>query len=95
MKISKTNIRLVDVACTVLNKPVYTGLAYVIKNGNINMWAKYKPVRHHFTYDRPSDWWKGKMGDCGIDYDIYDNPQALINAMESGPAYRYLTYRRI
>ena len=90
MILPKKNLRLVDVACTVLNKPIYVDLAYVIKNGNINMWAKYKPVRHHFTSDRPSDWWKGKMGDCGIDYDIYDNPQALINAMESGPAYRYL-----
>lgn len=94
----KTNLRLAyHVACTIGETYSKNGVTYLntdvgalCTSDNINMWAKYKPVRHHFTENRPSDWWKGKMGDCGIDYDIYDNPQALINAMNTGPAYRYL-----
>ena len=50
------------------------------KNGNIdlgmmctspkiNMWAKYKPVRFYWNLegDKPSEWWKGDDGWCGLD----------------------------
>ena len=38
------------------------------RSTSINPWAKYKPVRSTFALgSRPSDWWKGDDGWCGLD----------------------------
>lgn len=48
-------------------------LATCIRYGNINMWAKYKPIRlsSKSTLNYP-DWWKGTDGKCGIGIDTFD-----------------------
>lgn len=40
-------------------------LSTLCKSTKINMWAKYKPVQ--FTGTRTTDWWKGRLLDCGIE----------------------------
>lgn len=65
-------------------------LGHLCQSPRINMWSKYKPVRYNFFDNRPSNWWKGAMGDCGIEYDIYDNVQGLVAAMADGPVYKHL-----
>lgn len=46
-------------------------LSILCKNPNINMWAKYKPVKNNFTQNRPTNWWKASNGNCGINVDYY------------------------
>ena len=44
-----------------------TDLGTLCSCNKINKWAKYKPVRYNFTYNRPSDWWKAGDNSCGFD----------------------------
>lgn len=82
MRIPEKNINPLHIACTVLGGPIIAGIGYCIKNGRINMWAKYKPVRHSFKYVRPDDWWKGIDGNCGITYPIFQNYDGVINSWD-------------
>lgn len=92
MKIPKTNIRLVDVACTigeVSSGKLVTNVSKLCSSNKINMWAKYKPVRYNFTSNRPTDWWKAENGSCGLQINYYSvansaNIQALIDRIKNG-----------
>lgn len=96
MKVLPTkDLRLVyHVACTlgeVTNGYLETRLSKLCTSEKINMWAKYKPVRHNFTSNRPSNWWKGGNGRCSIDYKTYSSVYNMINAIDAGDvAYTYL-----
>lgn len=87
MNIPKTNIRqLYHVACTigeVVNGKLETRLSKLCTSDRINIWSKYKPVIHHFT-DRPTDWWKGAMLDCGIKIKQHTTAEALIGSIANG-----------
>lgn len=82
------------VACTVgevVNGHLETRLSKLCTSEKINMWAKYKPVRHNFTGNRPSNWWKGGNGRCSIDYKTYSSVLGMINGIDAGEAsYTYL-----
>ena len=61
-------------------------LGYNIVNGNINRWAKYKPVRRANLIDTSAqlntqrtgwkadaNWWKGDDGQCGLAFDTFNS----------------------
>ena len=91
MIIPKTNIRqLYHVACTIGETYVQNGKTYLdtrlsklCTSDKINIWSKYKPVIHHFT-DRPTDWWKGALLDCGISIKQHSSPNDLYNSLKNG-----------
>lgn len=56
-----------------------TDLGTLCSCNKINMWAKYKPVRYNFTTGRPSNWWKGQDGNCGISYPSFNNYAGVRN----------------
>ena len=95
MVLPTKDLRLVyHVACTlgeVVNGCLETRLSKLCTSEKINMWAKYKPVRHNFTGNRPSNWWKGGNGRCSIDYKTYSSVSNMVNAIDAGDvAYTYL-----
>lgn len=78
MILPKKNLRAVDIGCTIgeyvpgiINgvkcNTIATQPWILCTSDKINIWAKYKPVLHTFTNNRPSDWWKGSVGDCSIE----------------------------
>ena len=87
MILPKSDISIMDVR----NATGYpsTDLGTLCSCNKINMWAKYKPVRYNFTTTRPSNWWKSIYGNCGITYNVFDNPQALMNGLTSTNGYTY------
>lgn len=87
MILSKTDVSIMNVR-NALGYPS-TDLGTLCSCDNINMWSKYKPVRYNFTYDRPSNWWKSGLANCGIVYNIFDNAQALMNGLSSNNGYTY------
>lgn len=50
----------------------------------INKWSKYKPVHNNFTFNRPADWWRGSMRNCGIDFLQHNTVAKLIASIDSG-----------
>lgn len=50
----------------------------------INKWAKYKPVRNNFTYNRPTNWWTAADGSCGLYYKDYDTAEDMVNDIING-----------
>lgn len=61
-----------------------TDLGTLCSCENINKWAKYKPVRHNFTFDRPSDWWKAIDHQCGLSVPSAFGSKSLIELARSG-----------
>jgi hypothetical protein len=82
MILPTTDISIIDVR-NVLNYPS-TDLGTLCSCPNINKWAKYKPVRYSFTYNRPANWWKGEDGDCSLEVTSYGALFALIAAYRLG-----------
>lgn len=66
-------------------------LSTLCRHPSINMWAKYKPVQHTFTYKRPSDWWKGMGRDCSLEIPRYTDLETLIQNVRNGIT---VTYKR-
>lgn len=86
MILPKNNISIMDVR-NALGYPSMD-LGTLCTCNNVNMWAKYKPVRYNFTTSRPSNWWKGQNGDCGMTINYYSvanstNIQTLINKIKA------------
>lgn len=50
-----------------------TDLGTLCKCDKVNMWAKYKPVPYNFTFNRPSEWWRGQDRTCGITVNYYQS----------------------
>ena len=87
MKIPKTNVRMVDVICTVgeiSGGKLVNNLAALCTSNKINMWAKYKPVAYNFTYDRPDNWWKAGDGYCGLVIPSIGSDFSIIDTAEWG-----------
>lgn len=88
----KTNLRLAyHVACTIGETYTKNGVTYLNTNlgalctsDNINMWAKYKPVKNDFTNDRPTDWWRAFDNKCGIQYTEFGNVKDMIDFIDTG-----------
>ena len=67
-------------------------LGTLIQDGNVNCWAKYKPVRYA-TYEETgltagSQWWKGTDGQCG--FTIPQNSSMLAPSSTGGLFYKLL-----
>lgn len=69
---------------TVLNLPSQNGIVGLIANGDINKWAKYKPVKNHgvgfasqrnsdFTWKTTATWWKAYNGQCGLTFSTFNS----------------------
>ena len=73
MILPKTDISIMDVR----NALAYpsTDLGTLCSCEHINMWSKYKPVRHNFTTNRPSNWYRGYYNNNGINLVSYSNPK--------------------
>lgn len=66
-------------------------LGNIIVNGNINKWAKYKPVvLNSFAPDRNSDWWKGSSGLCGFDEQGTASLSELCEGYNNGTFWKYV-----
>lgn len=79
-------VSIVDIQQT-LGTGAYSTIGGLIVNGNINKWAKYKPVRltvlgtddqleedavnHRMVWKSTADWWKGSDGLCGLSIPSY------------------------
>ncbi len=87
MILPTTDISIMDVR-NALGYPS-TDLGTLCSCNKINMWAKYKPVRHEFTSNRPSNWWQSKLGNCGITFNTFGNVQGLVNGISEGNGYTY------
>ena len=70
-----------------------TDLADIIANGNINKWAKYKPIvratidtvtgqwdRTNNTWLASANWWKGGDGHCGLTFSVFSELGTLTNS---------------
>lgn len=92
MKIPTTNIRQIyHVACTIGEVITVGGvpcletrLSKLCTSGKINMWSKYKPMIHSYTSPRPTDWWKGSNGNCGITILSHGSATALMASLLAG-----------
>lgn len=90
----KKDLRLAyHVACTIGETYTKNGVTYLNTNlgalctsDNINIWAKYKPVLHTFVEDRPSDWWKGSLGDCSIERLYHAEFNEMFESITNGEA---------
>lgn len=84
MVLPKSNISIMMVR-NALNYPS-TDLGTLCSCGEkyINKWSKYKPVPNPFTNNRPSDWWRGSMRNCGIGYLSHFSIHNLISSIDSG-----------
>ena len=87
MILPTTDISIMDVR-NALGYPS-TDLGTLCSCSAINMWAKYKPVRHDFTTDRPDNWWQSKLGNCGITFNTFGNVQGLVNGISGTNGYTY------
>ena len=67
MILPTTDISILDVR-NALGYPS-TDLGTLCSCDKINMWAKYKPVPHNFTDNRPTEWWRGQTRECGVKVD--------------------------
>ena len=70
-----------------------TDLADIIANGNINKWAKYKPIvratvdtvtgqwdRNNNTWLSSANWWRGGDGHCGLTFSVFSELGTLTNS---------------
>ena len=70
-----------------------TDLADIIANGNINKWAKYKPIvratvdtvsgqwdRNNNTWLASANWWRGGDGHCGMTFSVFSDLGTLTNS---------------
>ena len=70
-----------------------TDLADIIANGNINKWAKYKPIvratvdtvsgqwdRNNNTWLASANWWRGGDGHCGLTFSVFSDLGTLTNS---------------
>lgn len=70
-----------------------TDLADIIANGNINKWAKYKPIvratvdtvsgqwdRNNNTWLASANWWRGGDGHCGLTFSVFSELGTLTNS---------------
>lgn len=80
-----------DVACTIGEiyerngeKYIDTRLSANCKSDNINIWAKYKPVIDDFGDNRPSDWWRGSTGKCGIERRYHSDLTEMYTSLNNG-----------
>lgn len=62
-------------------------LSTLCTHPDINIWSKYKPVQH--AQPRPSDWWKGGNGHCGIGILGHANFEDMMDSILSGAAQYY------
>lgn len=64
-------------------------LSTLCTHPDINIWSKYKPVQH--AQPRPSDWWKGGNGHCGIGILGHANFEDMMDSILSGAAQNTIT----
>ena len=70
-----------------------TDLDDIIANGNINKWAKYKPIvratvdtvsgqwdRNNNTWLASANWWRGGDGHCGLTFSVFSELGTLTNS---------------
>lgn len=84
MILPKQNISIMDVRNCIGYPSMDLGTLCSAGETYINKWAKYKPVHHNFTTNRPSDWWKGTMQNCGINFLQHNTIQKLIESVNAG-----------
>lgn len=63
--------------------------------GYVNKWAKYKPVRFNFSYNRPNNWWKALDGFCGLSIPTRQVSQmaSVMSDIKAGVTWAYLPPR--
>lgn len=47
---------------------------FILGTGNINKWAKYKPVRYKYPYHADGNWYRGDDWKCGLIFAFDRNP---------------------
>lgn len=69
----------------------YTDLSSICTHGNINRWARYKPVIRNIvdttgqlnsdnTWKSSATWWQATAGNCGITVSVYSDLVTMIKA---------------
>lgn len=84
MILPKNNISIMDVRNCIGYPSMDLGTLCSAGEAYINKWSKYKPVHNNFTTNRPADWWKGSMRNCGIEYLQHNSVKNLIDSINSG-----------
>lgn len=80
-----TNVSIMNVR-NILAYPS-TDLGTLCTCPNINIWAKYKPLASAFTYNRPTEWWRGTNNHCGINYITYSRMTDFIEAVNNNTVF--------
>lgn len=84
MILPKQNISIMDVRNCIGYPSMDLGTLCSAGEAYINKWAKYKPVDNNFIDNRPADWWKGRMLNCGINFLQHSNIKSLIDSVNAG-----------
>lgn len=84
MILPKSNVSIMDVRNAIGYPSMDLGTLCSAGEKYINKWSKYKPVHNNFTTNRPADWWKGSMRNCGIQYLQHSTIKNLIDSINSG-----------
>lgn len=84
MILPKSNISIMDVRNALGYPSMDLGTLCSAGETYINKWSKYKPVHNNFTTNRPADWWKGSMRNCGIQFLQHNTIKNLIDSINSG-----------
>lgn len=84
MILPKQNISIMDVRNCIGYPSMDLGTLCSCGEKYINKWSKYKPVHNVFTTERPSDWWKGTLRNCGIEYLQHNTITNLLSSIDSG-----------
>lgn len=61
-----------------------TDLGTLCSCPNVNIWSRFKPVRHDFTFSRPSDWYKDMDGTFGITVKTHASLDSLMADILAG-----------
>lgn len=84
MILPKNNLSIMDVRNCVGYPSLDLGTLCSLNEKYINKWSKYKPVGNNFTTNRPNDWWKGTMKNCGINFVQHSTIKELIDSVNAG-----------